>query len=77
MKPPEKVNPFSHRQYIYEIILAMKEATCDEVEVYTELLHQSVSMRISELLKRDRIVWTGKRRLTRSKRPARVYKVVR
>lgn len=73
----ERVNPFSQRQYIYEIILAMGESTCEEVELYTELLHQSVSMRISELLKRNRIMWTGKTRLTRSKRPARVYKVVK
>lgn len=72
----ERVNPLSQRQYIYEIILAMKEATCEEVEDYTELLHQSVSMRIAELRRRERIEWTGNTRLTRSKRPARVYKVV-
>jgi hypothetical protein len=76
MKTTNAPNPFTQRQYIYEIIMAMGDATCDEVETYTELLHQSVSMRIAELIRRGRVIWTGARRLTRSKRTARVYRGV-
>ncbi len=75
MKPTEAPNPFTQRQYVYEIIAALGGATCDEVEEYTEMLHQSVSMRISELLKRNRIEYTDERRKTRSGYPARVYRV--
>lgn len=75
MKVSKSPNPFSQCQYVYEIIAALGDATCDEVEAYTELLHQSVSMRISELIRRRRIEWTGDRRPTRSGGSAKVYTV--
>jgi hypothetical protein len=47
--------------------------TCDEVEEAMNGRHQTISARIKELLNEGRIIDSGKRRATRSKRQARVY----
>lgn len=47
--------------------------TCDEVEVALSLRHQTASARIRELALNGSIVDTGRKRPTRSKRPAVVY----
>jgi len=52
-------------------------ATCDEIEVALGLRHQTASARIRELYLGDRVHDTGRRRLTRSGRPARVYVVLK
>lgn len=49
--------------------------TCEELEEFLQMKHQTCSARISELLKMGKIVDTGERRLTRSGKKARVYKV--
>ena len=72
---PSKVKA-TQRQLIYETIERMGTATCWEVEKELNLLHQSASIRITELVKMRRIFDTGERRLSGSKRRVRVYKVV-
>jgi hypothetical protein len=52
-------------------------ATCDEVEVELDLIHQTASARIRELVLMDRLYDTERRRLTRTNRLARVYCVKR
>jgi Fic family protein len=51
-------------------------ATCDEIEVLTDLLHQTCSARMNDLLNDGVIAPTGVRRLTRRRRPADVYAIV-
>jgi hypothetical protein len=48
-------------------------ATCDECEVALSLRHQTASARIRELVLGNLVFDTGRRRLTRSNRNARVY----
>lgn len=49
--------------------------TCDEIEVALRMRHQSASARLRELCLMEQIRDTGVRRLTRSGRSARVYKL--
>jgi len=51
--------------------------TCDEIEVVLGFRHQTASARIRELVLTGFLLDTGRRRHTRSGRPARVYAVVR
>ncbi len=51
-------------------------ATCDEIEAFTGLPHQTVSARLNGLEKRGRIEKTASKRPTRSGRMAFVYAVV-
>lgn len=48
-------------------------ATCDEIEMALDLRHQTASARVRELVLGGLIFDTGKRRITRSGRGARVY----
>lgn len=48
-------------------------ATCDEVEAALNMLHQTCSPRITELLRHSYLVISDQRRLTRQGRDARVY----
>ncbi len=60
------------------VCLAIKSlggATCDQVEEYTGLKHQTASARVNELKERGDIVDSGERRKTRSGRKAIVWKV--
>src|SRR5262249_7428356 len=52
-------------------------ATCDEIEVTERLRHQSASARVGELVLGGLIADCGRRRRTRSGRPARVYVMAR
>ena len=52
-------------------------ATCDEVELYTGLTHQTASARINELHKLSAINDSGRRRKTRSGRNAIVWVAVK
>jgi predicted ArsR family transcriptional regulator len=47
--------------------------TCDEIEVDLRFRHQTASARIRELVLAGFLIDTGRRRQTRSGRPARVY----
>lgn len=49
--------------------------TCDEVEVWLGMSHQTASARIRDLVKSGKIADSGKRRPTRSGRKAAVYMV--
>lgn len=51
--------------------------TCDEIEVYFNIRHQTASARIRELDLSGDLVKTGRRRLTISGRHAFVYVAVR
>lgn len=51
-----------------------KGMTCDQVEATLQMLHQTISARINELVKRGYLIETGNKRLTRSGFPARVLK---
>lgn len=64
-----------HRVMIVEKLLQKGDATCSELEQMLNLTHQTVSARICELVKDKVIVDTGKKRLTPSLRPSRVYKI--
>lgn len=61
------------KERIYTIILNFGGATCEEVEKRTKLSHQTVSARITELVKELKIKDSGIRRKTKSGRNARVY----
>jgi len=64
------------RGMVYNFISACEHgATCDETESRLFMRHQTCSARIRELVIRGKLYDTGERRLTRSKRPARVYRV--
>lgn len=67
------------RGKIYALIegFGASGATCDEVETYLGLRHQTASARIRELVLIGKIFDTGWRRLTRSGRKARIYYVRR
>lgn len=51
-------------------------AITDELEAPLGLLNQTASPRMSELKAEDRIIWNGERRLTKSKRQAKVFVTV-
>lgn len=66
-----------YQRMVFQFIAACDEgATCDEAEEKLGLAHQSCSARIRELVLDGRLVDTGDRRMTRSGRNARVYRVV-
>lgn len=50
-------------------------STCDEIEAFTGLKHQTASARVNDLVKAGLLVDSGERRPTRSNRPARVLKL--
>jgi len=52
-------------------------ATCDEIEIAERMRHQSASARVRELVLDGMVVDSGRRRHTRSGRPARVYVIAR
>lgn len=61
------------RRLVWTTIHAHVGLTCDEVEVITNLRHQTASARIYELHTRGRLIDSGYRRRTRSKRLAIVW----
>jgi hypothetical protein len=63
-----------HRQ-IYKLVKerGLDGCTCDEVEQLLDLRHQTASARIRELRDKKKLIDTGRRRRTRSNRPAAVY----
>lgn len=65
-----------------KVLAALEEygpmgATCDQVEVALGGSHQSISARISELKRDGAIVDSGRRRMTRTGRTARVLVLAR
>lgn len=63
-----------HRMMILVALDVNPGQTCEELEDFLKMKHQTCSARISELLKDEKIVDTGERKLTRSGKKARVYK---
>lgn len=63
-------------QLVLKTLRELDGATCDRVEVVTELSHQTCSARFSELKKRGLIQKTGERHRTRSGRMAEVWEAV-
>ena len=62
------------RERVYQAVLASPSGlTCDECEVLLDLRHQTASARFNELYNACRIVDSGERRKTRSKRNAVVW----
>jgi predicted transcriptional regulator len=59
---------------VYAAIKA-KPSTCDEVEAALGTTHQSTSPRFGELDRRGLICKAGKKRLTRSRRAAEVWRI--
>ena len=53
--------------------IAAAGKTCDEIEALLGLSHQTVSARVRDLVKADRVYDTGERRATRSGRKAIVW----
>jgi hypothetical protein len=64
------------RALVWETVRQSGGATCDEVEVLLHQVHQTISPRFTELSRKGRIRDSGQRRLTRSRRPAIVWKAV-
>src|SRR5262245_5062830 len=64
------------RAKVFAVIDARGErgATCDEIEQALGLRHQTAGARIRELVLGGFVADTGKRRTTRSGRPARIYR---
>lgn len=67
------------REMVFKIIKRAGEhgMTCDELEVILRMKHQTCSARCRELVLAGRVRDTGRRRPTRSGRPANVYEVVK
>ena len=63
------------RAEVFRAISNSLGLTCDELEVCLDMRHQTCSARVCELHQRGMIVDTGRRRPTRSGRPAAVYVV--
>lgn len=67
-----------HVSRLEEVVLGVieraKGATCDEVEVATGLPHQTASARVNGLMRKQVIIDSGERRLTRSGRKAVVWR---
>jgi len=53
------------------------DSTCDEIEEWAGMRHQTASARICELRDRQYITDTGKRRKTRTGRNAAIYRLTR
>lgn len=67
---------YTLRRKAFEAIDSCRDgATCDELEVLLYQRHQTISARLRELCLRNLIYDTGVRRMTRSGRSARVYKL--
>lgn len=66
---------FIHKIMILNTLTEINNATCNELENILDLPHQTVSARLTDLQKINRIYDTGERRLTKFGRPARVYAV--
>ena len=66
-------------EHVYRTIAVMqhKGMTCDEVERWTGLSHQTASARVNELWMAGRLQDSGLRRKTRSGRNAAVYVATR
>lgn len=73
---PSKVKN-AHKQMIIEKLDTMANATCEELMKALGLKHQTISVRITELVRAGLLRDTGERRLTDGKRRARVYELVR
>lgn len=71
---PSKIRE-KHKSILLGKIREEGNATGDELARMLEMPHQTVSARMSELKKDERIIDTGERRPTQLGRPARVYKV--
>lgn len=67
------------RQIVYDHIAKCGErgATCQEAETALSLCHETTSARINELVRCGAVADSGKRRLTRSGRSARVLVIAR
>jgi predicted ArsR family transcriptional regulator len=63
------------KRQVLRFIREQGGATCDEVEQYLELRHQTASARINELKVAGLIVATGDKRKTRSGRAAAVWRI--
>lgn len=65
------------RAQIVEAVNTFEQGlTCDEIEVLFDMKHQTASARCRDLVKAEKIIDSGERRLTRSGRAAIVYKGV-
>ena len=71
---PSKIRE-KHKAVLLHTIEEQGNATGDELARMLEMPHQTVSARMSELKRDERILDTGERRLTQLGRPARVYKI--
>jgi len=60
---------------ILDKLIEKGDATCFELELLLSLVHQTASARIAELKQENRIIDTGKKRLTERGYPASVYKI--
>ena len=60
---------------VYAEFVICGTATCDEIEARLGMRHQTCSARIRDLVLMGKLVDTGQRRLTRSRRSARVYEI--
>lgn len=65
----------SMRLRVLHYVRQVGTATSDEVEVALNMIHQTASARIRELVLMERLYATGEKRKTRQGRNARVYAV--
>jgi hypothetical protein len=73
MKRPGGVDLSRLQSMVYGAI-KNRPSTCDDVEAVLGTTHQSTSPRFGELDRRGLICKAGKKRLTRSGRPAEVWR---
>lgn len=66
-----------HKQMIIEKLDTMGNATCEELMKSLGIKHQTISVRITELVRAGLMRDTGERRLTDGNRRARVYELVK
>jgi hypothetical protein len=61
------------REAVYGFIKAQGGAICEEVEVGLDMIHQTASARIRELVLKGRLIDSGKRRRTSKNRQAAIW----
>lgn len=70
-----ETNKHKDRSAILRLLDQHGRLTCDEIEVYLQMRHQTASARCSELLRDETIERTGEKRETRSGSKAAVLRI--
>lgn len=66
----------AHYRLILDALAVLKEATAEEIGEFTKIGHHATARRLPEMQKRELVTPTGKVRVNRSGRAARVWRAL-